>query len=793
MIRIAAIRVRLLVSAGITLISVPAFAQSVAPAPAEGDIVVTAQRRDEGLSKTPVSVAVVSADTLAKAQVVSEQDLRLATPGLSVRASINDNQLNYSLRGQSQDANSETRPGVLPYINDVQIGGSGGSTAFYDLQSVQVLKGPQGTLFGRSATGGAVLFATAKPTGTLGGYASMAVGNYNALKAEGALNMPLIGDQLMARVAGFYQERDGFQRNLFNNQIVGNKKRDGVRGSLTANLGGIRNEFMIDYLHSDSQNVVPVLSGLYQGAFIPLGYLYAGTATPLATATGQATLAAFVPPQFAPAVPGFYNAYFAAPGHPVGGLASVLAAQQARGPFVVNSDATNFFKQKNLIVTNTTSVDLGAETTLKNIFGYTLLKTANTVDGDGTPYTIAANGVGNSTNAKRINVRQFSDELQLSGKAFDAALDYVAGLYFSDERRTNIEQSQYFDLIFGGQSQTNAFVITNKTYAAYAQGTYKLNDAGLATTIGLRYTTEKVGKTTLAADSFYQAVGGVAPAGYSFAKSATFNRLSWTFGLQDQVNSDLLLYAVTRRAYKSGGFNGTVPPKNADGTAGGDGFRAERVTDVELGTKFKGSIGGMPVRTSLSLFHNWISDSQRAAITAIGGNPTVITVNVPSAKTYGAEFDAQIKPAKWLSLGGTINYTHAAFGQNTVLANGIPQNFDMVPDTPEFSGTIYADINFPVSKNVNALLHGDVYAQSLTHTSSQSANNAGTDIGGYTLANFRAGLEFSEVGLSITANLKNAFNRTYYVGGLPVGSIYQINLLVPAERRTVSVEARLKF
>ena len=179
--------------------------ESAAAADTLSEIVVTAQRRDESLSKTPVSVAVVSTDTLAKASIVSEQDLSVATPGLTVKASASSNQLNYALRGNTTDPFAASRPGVLPYINEVQIGGPGGSSAFYDLQSVQVLKGPQGTLFGRSATGGAVLFTTAKPTNDLGGYISLLGGNYSNKKVEGALNVPLVGDVLLARVAGFFQ------------------------------------------------------------------------------------------------------------------------------------------------------------------------------------------------------------------------------------------------------------------------------------------------------------------------------------------------------------------------------------------------------------------------------------------------------------------------------------------------------------------------------------------------------------------------------------------------------------
>ncbi|WP_255325905.1 TonB-dependent receptor plug domain-containing protein [Sphingobium sp. 15-1] len=95
------------------------------PGEMEADIIVTAQRKDTSLSRTPVTVAVLSADRLADAQIVSEADLRVSVPGLSVRAGTNSNQLNYSIRGNSQDAFSGTRPGVLPYINEVQIGGSG--------------------------------------------------------------------------------------------------------------------------------------------------------------------------------------------------------------------------------------------------------------------------------------------------------------------------------------------------------------------------------------------------------------------------------------------------------------------------------------------------------------------------------------------------------------------------------------------------------------------------------------------------------------------------------------------
>lgn len=807
------------IAVGGMLISVPAVAMAEAQAAVADDsgaavvastslpatipdIVVTAQRYDESLSKTPVAVSVLTANDLANAQIGSEQDLRESTPGLSVRAGSNSNQLNYALRGQTQDVFSGTRPGVLPYVNEVQIGGPGGSSAFYDLQSIQVLKGPQGTLFGRSATGGAVLFTTAQPTDSFGGYVSASGGNYGAVKLEGALNMPLIGDRLIARVAGIYDKRDGFQYNLFDDRRVGDRTREGGRLSVTANIGDrLRNNFVFDYLHSDSQSTTAVLSGFmpFTGngpPFVPLTYLYAGTATQAANTTGQCTLQAFagLPPcsgtqGVLPAVAGFYSGYFANPHHPSGGVAGELAAQQARGPYVINSDAPNFYEANNRILTNSTTYTLTDHVNFKNTFGYVLLGTQNSFDADGTPYTIS----GTVGQGVRVRTRQTSEEPQLQGNAFNGRLDFTGGFYFSDESETSIWSQRYFDLAFGGFSQTNAYTITNRTYAGYGQGTFALNDAGLAMTAGIRYTSESVGIVTLPVDSIRQGLGDSAPPGYSYDQSATFDLPSWTFGIQDQLDPNLLIYIASRRAYKSGGFNGLVAPKIGDGDTGGNAFEEQRVTDVEAGSKYNGTIGSVPVRAAFDLFYDWTRNDEHTGYALVGVNPAAVTVNVPQATTYGAELEGQIKPLHQLTLGGTANYLRARFGSALTGVNGTLQRFDQVPDTPEFSGSLFADIEIPVNGDVSLLLHGDVYYQAHSFISPQSINSIGTVIPSYTIGNFRIGVQDKRAGWSLTANLKNAFDRTYYVGGLPLGELTQENLLIPGERRTFTVEARFKF
>jgi iron complex outermembrane receptor protein len=230
-------RYSLLLSAGLatlaTIASQPALAQATseipqadsagetADTPGENDIVVTAQRRSEYLSRTPVAVTAISAESLAKNVIQTQADLQIAAPGLVVKASTNANDLNFSIRGQSLDAFSGARPGVLPYFNEVQIGGQGTSSSFYDLQSIQVLKGPQGTLFGRNSTGGAVLFTSQTPKSEFGGYVSGSLGNFASTNIEGAINAPLDGNPMIFRVAGIRTTNHGYQRNVFNGAKFG--------------------------------------------------------------------------------------------------------------------------------------------------------------------------------------------------------------------------------------------------------------------------------------------------------------------------------------------------------------------------------------------------------------------------------------------------------------------------------------------------------------------------------------------------------------------------------------------
>ena len=737
------------------------------------EIIVTAQRRSETLERAAVAVSVVTAQTLAEKAITTETDLQVAVPGLTVKSGQNENQLNFSLRGQSVDPFSSSRPSVLPYFNEIQVGGVGG-TALYDLSSVQVLKGPQGTLFGRNSTGGAVLYTSARPTNDFSGYITGRIGNYRARQLEGAINLPLIRDVAMLRVAGFFSRRDGFQLNLFNNQRLGQIRRENVRASLTLKpSSGISNETVIDYGHSSGaslSSVVYSVNPLGAPSFIPFNFLY----SPLVDTVFGA---------------GSFAAYLAA--HPKAdprGLIPYGATQAARGPYIVNVDSPNFYRQRKLIISNITTVDLGSNLKFKNIFGYVRSRFAGAGEFDGTPFGIDGNG----PEGRAGLIKQVSEEAQFLGRAFESRLDFVTGIYLTKETDNTRSTSVIFDFapISPPIVQINDGKFTNSTKAVYAQGSLTIV-GGLKATAGARYTRESV-RFVRAPDDAY--VTSPLPA-YNFNQSDVFKKLSWTIGLEDQLSQSTLVYIKSRRSFRSGGFNYFAPPTVGFGNLTGGEYKPEVATDVEVGLKYRGHLGSMPTRFSVAAYDMKVKDIQRAFYAAIFGNLAAITVNVPEAKVTGAEGEVTIDPAPWLTLGGNANYTHARFTKNTVDVLGNPAaKFDTYPDTPKWSGAVFAALNVPLNERLSGTLRGDVYSQSSTYFSSTGLSlTPGTKLPGYTLVNLRAGVEDKVAGWSFAGLVKNATKRVYYTGGVGFGNIFSLNTAVPGEPRTFLVEGRFKF
>ena len=792
-------------------------------------IMVTARRREEDLQRTPVSVNVLTAESLVDRAVVSESDLQFTLPGVTIRASQNSNNLNYAIRGQSLDVFSNIRPGVLPYFNEVPIaGGIGGASAFYDLASIQVLKGPQGTLFGRNATGGAVLLTTARPDDDFGGYALGRLGNYSLRYVEGAVNVPIVPGTIQLRLAGVHHERDGFQQNvnpfcesprpLFplpsdpaitpatnatDGCRVGDVDRTGGRATLKVTPSdSIENTLIVDYLESGGSSTSAVLYSLDPTGALPLIALT--DVSPTGAPVFEAIISAFVqgaggPPNAGAGTAALYRAR--TPHLPDGGLAEFLPIQQERGPYVIDLDGPQAYDARNILLSNTTVIDIGENTQIKNVFGYLDIESTIFNDVDANPFGVDNNGfftvnAAGEPYGRNDEFRSISEELQLLGSIFDERLEYVAGLYFSDEKYTAITGSDFFDLPIIRTIQINAAVTSNTTYAAFAQGTLEIAEwtgiDGLSFTAGARYTDEKINIFYLPRD-LSRTLPPAQQAGFDFDQTRKFDSVSWTLGLQWQVDPDTLLYVANRRSTRHGGFNYFQQPVPGFGENGGNAYRTEFLTDVEMGLKKQGNFG-IPYRFNLALYQAWIDDAQRVAYTLRGGAPVAITVNVPGARVRGFELDGDLTVSDWLQLGGQINYTDADFTDNMVSVGGAPPvAFGNYPDTPELSGTAFADLNFPVGRDYSLSLRGDVYSQSSVSISALGPKRPETTLPSYTVVNFRAGLANDVGGWSLAGLVRNAFDELHYVGGVPLGGLFQLNTAVPGEPRTYLVEARYQF
>lgn len=761
---------------------------SAASNDALGDIVVTAQRREESLSRTPVSVQVLSADALQRRAITSEADLQIAVPGLTVRAGQTSNTLNYSIRGQTVDVNSSSRSSVLPYVNEVQLGGGsskGGASAssLYDLSSLQVLKGPQGTLFGRNSTGGAVLFQTEKAGNDFGGYVTGWYGNYDDRKFEGAVNIPLVDNVLAIRAAGFYQKRDGYQVNLLDNTRLGNVDNQSGRLSISFTPGSVfRNETMIQYTRGRGNNMsvvavdaFPAASGL---GFVPGSFLYSPL---LDTAFGAGSWDRFVAahPNLNPA-----------------GLEAAVADQRTRDLLHVRLDSPNIHRADDWIVTNLSELDLSENTTLRLVLGYGHSRYANAAEYDGTEFPLD----NQTAFGARGTLEQFSAEPQIQGTTFGGALKYVVGLFYASETEVTRAKTALVDLspVAPVIIQTNAGSIKSKTYAAYGQGTLDLSEItgieGVSITLGGRYSEERVSNLHFADDAYI--VGG-APPGAVFENPLkdTFKQFSWTTGLQYQATSQLLIYATSRRSFRTGGFNFYAPPLAGFGNSGGAEFKQERATDIELGTKFNGRLGTMPAAINLAAYKMWIDDIQRSNFVSVFGALAGITVNVPQAQVYGFELDGQVSPTDWLNLGGSAVYTHAEFTDNIVSVLGNPAvAFGPYPDSPKWALTGYFDVRAPITDRLRGLVRGDAYHQtSMAYSSTANTLNPGAFIPKYTILNLRVGLEDEDAGWSISGIVKNLTDKKYAVGGVAYKSLLSTNTLVPGAPRTYVLELRYKF
>jgi iron complex outermembrane recepter protein len=705
-----------------------AIAQAGAAAPkvadddaSDDEIFVTARRREESLQDVPLAVTAFTAESLREKAITNQDDLVAHTPSLQIRSNgAQRTDGGFFLRGQGSTFG--TQPGVVVYTNEVpdfRVPNFGNNTQFYDLENIQVLKGPQGTLFGRSTTGGAVLLTTKKPRmGEIEGFVEGKFGNYAYKELTAALNLPILEDKIALRIAGNVTRRRGFTTSLNTGQHLDDKRRESYRISLLikptdwfeqytifrgehideTGSGIVLQDYNPNFLSGTS--VIDPVTGRANFAvaagraiFKPGGL----TAAPFPLTLGYNQLIGGLCGQLNPGNPAGVGACVGQRAPRVASLVAALAAEEARvkgGGSVRQNAESDLLYLRGLAqqITNVTSITPGefgplGDITLKNIFATNRVSQAysnRSVAGAPLFHAVTANGVdvvnGQIVPSKRFSGRHFGDnfsnELQLGGHS--DMLDWLAGYYYNRFKHP-VQMGALFSTFndaldastpIGVGAIQGSFVLDEKQIdkGLFGQVTVRPIES-LSLTAG--YRKSKYSRTAEGAPARSTASGlvpvkataancttfaSVAASGFCPAVPISQSASSYNFAVDYKPVDGLLLYVTHRKGFKPGGAN--LPPAVPVPGAQVQ-FDPETVKDYEAGVKYNFNAGGVRGHANLAYYHSDYSNIQRNQTLAVPGGTTVYTqtANIAGAKIDGVELETLLNIGQRFQLGLNYNYT----------------------------------------------------------------------------------------------------------------------------------------
>jgi iron complex outermembrane receptor protein len=669
----------------------PASSQAAVAGFAE--IIVTARRTEEKLQDVPIAIAVISGEDLIEQGIAKTSDLIIAVPGLTAApgSGKGTDGIAYNLRGiQNRQPVLPADPSVGVYFAEVPLAVPIGANAnFLDLQSVQVLFGPQGTLFGRNSPAGAILITPNAPTQNLEGYGQISGGNYGYYMIEGVLNTP-ITDKLAIRLAGQREKRDGYSYS------VGN-------GQQTDDLNNYSFRFSAKYDPSDNFTTT-LVAYTYDSNTSGTGYRM----TQIAPLPG--------PPNYNFAT---YSNYLALSNalpkyHYYGVFSDNLAKNTYAGVSLFDGwkNGNRNYSDVSLWGIQDTSVwDLGesdvfGEVSLKNIIGYRDMVSSNIFA------QVAAEAPISMFIDLTQNAKQFTEELQVQGKK--GGLTYIVGAFFF--RQSGLELSPSAAAAAPTTVTMADLRMVGKSYAGFGHITYDFGELGLEGLQldgGFRYTHDRrdivfsYGRRTTPGYSanplynciYYPTRTSVPISSCSAPFVSESSSPTWNINLNYKITPTSMVYASIGRGYRTGGYDVIIPTTDTVP------YKPEYVTSYEIGTKNDFIIGDVPVRFNAAAYYSDYKDIQRSLSALLpSGSTTNYTVNAAAARIRGAEVTFQVQPTENLTTTLTMAYTepkYKSFSDNYREAN--PAFFPA--GTP--AGTTFvlfpvdvSDSHFPiVSKN----------------------------------------------------------------------------------------------
>ena len=665
------------------------------------EITVTARRVEENLQRVPIAISAFSEEKLVQQDIKDVFTLTKQLPGVNICCKPSNIFFTF-VRGIGN--------GAPFYFAGAPIQQQQGLGNFLDIQNVQILKGPQGTLFGLASNGGAFVYEPRKPQNEFGGFINVSGGNLGRRSAEGAVNIPIVKDRVLFRMAAQSFYREGYVTDITTNVKLGDENFYVLRPSLTIRITDtIENNTIFQYAKSTTH---PIPAGILhdfnfsppsQLGILGLQSLFTGGSLDAFNALRDEALADQIRL-------GVYK---------VNGFSSSCATEEGPvfGPsFISDLDydrvACPYSWTRNDRLINTTTWEFMDGFTLKNIFGYEWSKSFSQPNSvSGAPLLIFDSGHPlNTTPAK--GPTSWSNEIQLQGELFDR-VDFVFG-YFHNGSVTHPLNT--YGLAFGNFASLSSTKRSTWNHSVFGQANVDLGELveGLTLTAGYRQSWDSIKSQSWNMNPTTGAVTAVVGGPTSVAGHANFSNGSYTLGLQYQFDADTMFFITNSKGYSSGGLQNVV---------GFEVFQPDSLNNLEAGVKSTFNIGDMTARLNASYFFGWFDNVKNPVAELVTNSVTgitnlvVVTKNASKAHIQGIEADLTVILTDWLEVGGFAGYTKDEYTfWQSINAQGDPIDLSSSPFlfVPEWKWSVRGTYRLPVDAD-----WGDVsLTATFTHTGS---------------------------------------------------------------------------
>jgi len=740
----------LAVLAGALAVAPAAFAQGAVQSLEE--VVVTAERTETRLQQTAIAVTAVTAGELEARSVSNVKTVVKTIPNVAITAGpTGGNDGFYFIRGIGQvDSNPAADPGVGTYIDDVYLGRIQGSAIdALDIAQIEVLRGPQGTLFGRNTIGGAVSIITADPKSEFGGYLRGILGSRERVDVAGAVDIPL-SDSFAVKVSGNFRKQEGWGKSVYNSNTYGDIDNRGARlKAVWTPNDNFSLKFSADITRGDGSGSLTVLRG-----FNPLAGRPAGT-TPLGVPLPADLFADTSPDQF---------------------------RTFQSNPEINEMDASG--------QSLTATWDLGFAT-LKSITAHRQVSQYVFNDFDATGYNLYDSFFDTDQD-------QISQELQLTGKAFEDRTSWLLGVYGYNEEIDHVNAiclgtnngvpPGRVSTRFSNQCLRNnqKFHLEINSWAVFGNLKHAFTDR-LSVSLGVRYTEEEKDQqyrffldNTAGVFSFFGLPRGIIPS-ITADVSDSWSKFTPKIGVDYKWSDTVFLYANYGKGFKSGGFDGRPTPGSPIRS-----YAPEEIDTYEVGVKTDWF--DRRLRLNVAAFYSEYTDIQLLVVDAASG--FFVLTNAGDSNIKGVEVELTALPIENLRVQASAGFMSNEYQRLSpgAAASGIGLS-DKLPVTPDFTGSLSAAYTIPTSLG-ELVLRGDYNYRSKV---SYGAPNQPLEIQkGFGLLDLRATLALSE-GLDLAVFGTNVTDEFYYQNAQDVRGALGVAFAGPAAPREWGVEAKFKF